>query len=105
MSIPNSLATDIETTSDTFAALEQWRKMAWDRFNSSPSYSELHSFYEGYGTALDDALGILKPVEEVAKKSHGVLKAIVIASVLAGALVVLNQRYKNQAWPFNQDRE
>lgn len=85
---------------DPIEVLKNWQNQAWNRFDNSNVYSEIHQYYEGYATAIGDALNLLKAqnkeavVEELAKKSHKLRKLALLAAVAGGAYVGY-QRYQN----------
>lgn len=85
--------------------LSSWKAMAWDRFERN-GYPALKDFYEGYATALEDSLRLLKAqaadvveeadkVAEVVKESHK-LRTLVLVGVVVGGVYVYKKRKENK---------
>jgi hypothetical protein len=86
--------------------LEQWKRMAWDRFDGKAGYPALRDFYEGYATATEDALRLLRSqidqivdeasdVADVVKHSHK-LRNVVLVGAVAGGVIIYRRRKKER---------
>lgn len=100
----NSSSTLGQAVSESVSVIDQvnaYRNIALNRFSNSNTYSELHEFYNGYASACEDVLKLLKTqtpeVVEAAKKSHKLRKTVFLAGVGVGIyLVVKKQREKQE---------
>lgn len=76
-----------------------WKNVALNRFENQGIYSEMRNYYDGYASACEDVLKLLKSesvqgvVEEV-KKGHKLRNALLLTFAVGGAYICV-ERYEN----------